>query len=279
MRTIPKQLSKESTIQFKLTTTPIVSVLTTAFNREQYISEAIESVLASTFTDFELIIADDGSTDDTVTIARQYEKTDRRVKVFVNTQNIGDYPNRNKAASYASGKYLKYLDSDDIIYPYGLQVMVDAMEAFPDAGFGLASRPENERKYPVCISPAAIYSEHFNGFGHFNRAPGSSIIKKAVFEKEGGFSGERMIGDLELWLRLARKYSMVKFPFDLYWNRRHPGQEVQSGQAQSIYRKRTKVILEQALRHPDCPLPEAERKRNLYQIRYPFINRIKNKLR
>ena len=88
-----------------------ISVLMTAFNREKYIGEAIESVLASTFKDFELIIVDDCSSDKTVEIAKNYENLDKRVKVFLNEKNLGDYSNRNKAASLANGKYIKYVDA------------------------------------------------------------------------------------------------------------------------------------------------------------------------
>jgi glycosyltransferase involved in cell wall biosynthesis len=76
-------------------------------------------VLASSFKDFELIIVDDCSKDHTVEIERRY-RSDPRVQIHVNEKNLGDYPNRNRAANYANGKYPGYLDSDDIIYPYGL---------------------------------------------------------------------------------------------------------------------------------------------------------------
>lgn len=237
---------------------PLVSVLTTAFNRENYIAQSIESVLASSFADFELVIVDDASIDKTVEIARGYEERDNRVRVYVNEKNLGDYPNRNKAASYAKGKYIKYLDSDDMLYPHGLDVMVDAMERFPDAGFGLASKPEDERPYPVCVSPKEIYLEHFNGYYHFNRAPGSAIINREIFLKEGGFSGERMVGDLELWLRLARKYPMVKFPMDLYWNRVHAHQEFNTGYAKKNYPERTMALISTALDDKECPLNKDE---------------------
>ena len=90
---------------------PKVSVLTTCFNREKYLTACIDSVLASSYHDWELIIVDDVSTDTSVAIAKSYEKKDARIKVYVNAQNLGDYPNRNKAASYAKGKYIKYLDA------------------------------------------------------------------------------------------------------------------------------------------------------------------------
>lgn len=89
---------------------PLVSILMTAYNREKYIAEAIESVLASTYTNFELIIVDDCSADRTLEIAKSYEEKDKRIKIYINEKNLGDYPNRNKAASLAKGVYLKYLE-------------------------------------------------------------------------------------------------------------------------------------------------------------------------
>src|SRR5271156_3108445 len=103
----------------------------TAYNREKYIAQAIDSILESTYKNFELIIVDDCSKDKTVEIAKGYAQKDSRVKVFINEKNLGDYPNRNKAASYANGKYLKYVDSDDVVYPTGLEVFVNSMEQFP----------------------------------------------------------------------------------------------------------------------------------------------------
>lgn len=238
--------------------TPLVSVLMTAYNREKYIAEAIESVLASTYIHFELIIVDDCSTDSTVQITNRYAAGDKRIKVYVNEKNLGDYPNRNKAASYASGKYIKYLDADDLIYPWGLEVMVNAMISFPEAGFGLSSKVSNAKPFPILITPVDIYKEHFFGYGHFERAPGSSIIRTDVFRQLNGFSGERMVGDLEFWLRISRFYPMVKFPLDLYWNRVHSEQEVQSAYAREIYPGRTKELVKAALEHPDCPLNKIE---------------------
>jgi len=91
-----------------------------AYNREQYVGEEIESVLSSTYRDFELIIADDCSTDSTVDIVRQYERSDDRITLIISETNLGDDPNRNCAASHAKGEYLKYVDSDDVIYPQGM---------------------------------------------------------------------------------------------------------------------------------------------------------------
>jgi glycosyltransferase involved in cell wall biosynthesis len=237
---------------------PLVSVLMTAYNREHFIVDAIESVLASTYPNFELIIVDDGSKDNTVGIAKTYEARDARVQVFENEKNLGDYPNRNKAAAYAVGKYIKYLDSDDIIYPHGLQVMVDAMEKFPEAGYGISAISDSKHPYPCCVSAHDSYLEHFNGYGHFDRAPGSSIINKQAFDQVSGFSGKRMIGDNELWFKLSRYFSLVKLPRDLVWDRVHSGQESRTDYAKEYEKLRRKVLTE-ALSHPECPLSQLEK--------------------
>jgi glycosyltransferase involved in cell wall biosynthesis len=229
----------------------------TAFNRELYIAEAIESVLASTYGDLELIIVDDCSTDNSVAIAREYEKKDKRVHVYENEENLGDYPNRNKAASLASGRYIKYLDSDDLIYPHGLQVMVAAMNQFPEAGFGLSAIGDPGQPYPALLTPVESYLEHFYGYGHFDRAPGSSIISRAAFNAVNGFSGKRMIGDNELWFKMAARYPLVKFQRDLVWDRIHPGQESKSTYARQ-YDILRKEVIEEALNSDYCPLPASE---------------------
>jgi glycosyltransferase involved in cell wall biosynthesis len=237
---------------------PLVSVLMTAYNREQFITSAIKSVLKSTYEQFELIIVDDCSSDMTFEIAKDFEAKDKRVKVYRNETNLGDYPNRNKAASYANGKYIKYLDSDDLMYPHCLQVMVDGMIQFPDAGYGLSSIGDPLHSYPISISPHDTYIEHFYGFGHFGRAPGSSIIKKSAFEFIGGFKSKKYVGDTELWFLLSQKFNLVKLPRDLVWDRIHLN-------AEKVYEKRNKGVeairkkmVVNFLQHPDCPLNKRE---------------------
>ena len=113
---------------------PAVSVLMTCYNRQKFIEEAISSVLDSDFLDFELIISDDGSTDESLAIAGRYAETDKRVIVSRNSQNLGDYPNRNKAASIARGEFIMFCDSDDKFFPSTISYCVEAMRRFPQAG-------------------------------------------------------------------------------------------------------------------------------------------------
>jgi hypothetical protein len=238
---------------------PLVSILMTSYNVENYIGFAIESVLTSTYKNWELIIVDDCSADNTVNIARQYAALNPGIKVFVNEKNLGDYPNRNRAASYATGKYIMYLDADDALYYFGLEVAVEFTERFPEAGFGLGSYPDDDNIFPILVRPREIYLEHFYKYHHFDRAPGSGLIKLEVFNKVGGFSGKRMIGDYEFWFKISRYYSLVKFPIDNYWNRLHSGQESQSSYAKKNYGRLRAEVQREALMHPDCPLSDMDK--------------------
>lgn len=243
----------------------MLSVLTTTYNREDYVAEAIESVLASTYTDFEYIVVDDCSKDNTVEIIKSYQKLDSRIRFYQNEKNLGDYANRNKAASYATREYIKYLDSDDLLYPHGLQVMVWSMNKYPDAGFGLSSKRDDTTPFPLCASPRQAYLEHFGGHGHFFRAPGSAIIRRSAFNSVGGFSGKRFVGDIELWFTLAQKYPMVKFPGELYFSRLHEASEKKYEETENPDAVRIKLI-KQFLQSPDCPVDPKEIEQTFPQL-------------
>lgn len=206
---------------------PLVSILVTVYNREAYLGPVLDSILASTLTDFEIIICDDASTDRSPEIAENYLRTDSRIKLVKNPSNLGDYPNRNRAASEARGIYLKYVDADDLLYRHSLELMVEAMEAAPEAGLGLSWNViDPPRPYPFVSSPEAVYRGHFLGKSVLGVGPSAAIIRRSAFEAVGGFSGRQFIGDAELWLRLAEKWSVVSLPPSLIWWRRHEGQQM-----------------------------------------------------
>src|SRR5260370_36214027 len=102
---------------------PRISVLLTSYNRELYIAESIESVLAQTVADFELVICDDRSSDGTVDIVREYARRDQRIRFSTNERNLGDYSNRRRVASLAEGRLLKEPESDGVLEPHCLETM------------------------------------------------------------------------------------------------------------------------------------------------------------
>ncbi|WP_430934758.1 glycosyltransferase family 2 protein [Saccharicrinis sp. 156] len=245
---------------------PLVSVLMTVYNREKYIAEAIESVMASTYPNWELIIVDDRSKDHSVEIARSYETKDARIKVYVNETNLGDYPNRNKAASYAKGKYLKYVDADDMIYPYGLEQLVYYMEQFPEAGYGLCSLDQDKNQiFPFQLSPQQAYQRHYFQTPLFHKAPLSAIIKKAAFDKTGGFTGKRMLGDFEMWNLLSQKFPVVLMPHGMVWYRLHDDQESSLHRSDPMEPFKYLLLTSTLLTDDNCPLPNKDQQVALKQ--------------
>ncbi|RSK48391.1 glycosyltransferase family 2 protein [Hymenobacter rigui] len=112
---------------------PLVSVIIPVYNAGEYLRPAIDSILHQTFQDFELIIVDDYSRDESLAVARSYE-TDPRVTVLANEQNRGRSFTDNYGAEYARGKYIAKMDADDVALPHRLQTQVDFLEQNPTVG-------------------------------------------------------------------------------------------------------------------------------------------------
>lgn len=106
-----------------------VSVIMPAYNCRRYISESIDSVINQTYTDWELLIADDCSTDGTRELIKDYAEKDSRIKCIALEKNAGAAGARNKAIEAATGRYLAFLDSDDIWYPEKLEKQIGFMQA------------------------------------------------------------------------------------------------------------------------------------------------------
>lgn len=137
---------------------PRVSVLMPAYNVEKYVGEAIESILNQTFKDFEFIIINDGSTDNTAKIIKEYAKKDKRIKFINHSKNKGISETRNELLNSASGKYAAYHDSDDISLPTRLETQVNFLDKNPDISIVSAAFrtiPNNET-HPTLTEPGII---------------------------------------------------------------------------------------------------------------------------
>jgi glycosyltransferase involved in cell wall biosynthesis len=115
-------------------TPPKVSVLMPVYNGECYMREAIESILAQTFTDFEFIIVDDGSTDGTPAILAQYARHDPRMVILTNEANRGLVPSLNRGLEAARGQYVARMDADDVSLPERLARQVAYLDQHPEVG-------------------------------------------------------------------------------------------------------------------------------------------------
>jgi len=238
---------------------PLVSILMTAFNREKYISEAIESVLKSSYQNWELIIVDDKSKDNSFKIAQGYADLDKRIKLYRNEKNLGQFANRNKAAKYAVGKYIKYLDSDDIIYPNSLDIMVLAMEKNKNLGMGLSYNSyENEVPLPVIFTPRSTMTTHFFQKGILYIGPSGAIYDREYFVEIGGFKDYGVASDYEFNLRAALKRNIVLFQRDLIWWRIHDDQEFKIRDKE--YLLKNHQIHESILKNKDFPLEDRKKR-------------------
>ena len=246
---------------------PTVSVLTTVYNRAKFLGECIESVQQSKFKDYEHIIVDDGSTDDSVAIAKRYAKEDPKIKVFVNDRNLGDYPNRNQAAKHATGKYLKYLDADDLHGAWILNVMADAMEQFPEAGFGIIDHGPNVPTFPIKLTGSEAQDDYYSKRRNiFSRSPINVIIKREAFLDLGGFSGKRMVGDFEMWHLLSQQNSLVVIPNGLAHYRKHDDQEMTVHAKDPIWAFRYFLISRDQLTDDRNPMSESLRRKHLFTL-------------
>ena len=267
---------------------PLVSVLMTAFNRGKYIAEAIESVLQSTYTNFELIIVDDCSTDDTLEIANSFFVKDSRIKLYKNEKNLGQFANRNYAISLSTGEYIKFLDSDDKLFAHGLQTMVNSMIAFPDAGFGVPCIENNRIQLPYQLNPYDSVAKHYAGDNHLCYGPTGSIFKKNAIIQAGLFEDKYgILADTLLNIKTASLYPTVFFERDLFYWRRHNEQvtEEQNDNVRMI-RERNDIV-NASLAYAKLPLSENEKaiiKNNFIKINtrhffnYVFKGQFKNAL-
>lgn len=203
---------------------PLVSVLMTAYNREQFIAEAIESVINSTYQNWELIIVDDGSKDNTVAIAKGYKTKDGRIKLFINEKNLGDYPNRNRAASYANGEYIMFCDSDDTLLPDSIKRLLAIIDKTNDFNFAMYWPHSNDT---FTLAPEEALRKHFFEKQFLYIGPGGTFIRRSFFNSIGGYPEKYgPANDMYFNLKAACNSAVLLIPFELVFYRRHDGQEI-----------------------------------------------------
>jgi glycosyltransferase involved in cell wall biosynthesis len=196
---------------------PKVSVITVTFNREAFIREAINSVLAQSFTDWELLVIDDASTDNTKSIVDEYISKDSRIKYFRNEQNLGIAKTRNRGLELAEGEYIAPLDSDDVwLDKNKLQKQVEFLDINQDyamLGGGIMHIDANSRHIKKVLYP--VYDSTIrNIILQFNPFPQSSLLyRKRVALGCGGYSESyKICDDYDLWLKMGLEHKFTNIP-------------------------------------------------------------------
>jgi hypothetical protein len=224
---------------------PEVSVIMPVYNAQEYLSQAIESILSQTFTNFEFIIIDDGSTDNSLNIIKTYD--DPRIVLIRNETNLKLINSLNKGISVARGKYIARMDADDISLPERLARQVEFMDQHPNIG--------------VCGTWVELFGEHGEqAFWRFTDNPDAAkcvllfgccvahpsvIVRRSILETGFSYSYLYPHGeDYGLWVQIAQKYDITNLP-QVLLKYRISGSQISTQYAQQQQETTAKIQLEQ----------------------------------
>ena len=228
---------------------PLVSILMPVYKTAPYLREAIDSMLVQTFTDYELIVLNDCSPDNSEEILDTYD--DQRIVRYKGDKNVGLSNVLNVGIEMARGKYIARMDSDDISLPKRLQVQVEYFEKHPDVDlvsvgmrlFGAKDATWIRERNPEKVKIEALF--------HSPVLHASSVWKKESFEKLGLRFRQEMVPaeDYDLWTRaLLKGLKLVNLPEVLYKYRIHDAQAtVQTDKTTAKSREVQKAYLQAAL--------------------------------
>lgn len=214
---LPGEINLAMTVS---TGNPVISVVLPVYNCAQYVGEAVQSILDQTFTDFELIIIDDGSTDQTPDVLREYR--DPRIR-RITQSNQGLAATLNRGIGLARGGYIARQDADDISLPERFHKQILYLESHPTCAlvgtwaeiWQERERTERRHRHP-CESSTLKFELLFNNpFVH-----SSVVLRKTALDRVGGYApdGFPQTGDYELWSRIAHEYDVGNVPeiFQIY---------------------------------------------------------------
>lgn len=182
---------------------PLVSIVIPAYNNAEYLAEAIDSALAQTYQNLELIVSDHSSTDDTLKVMHRYE-ADGRVKLLTTTAGGGALRNWNRVSQAAAGEYIKLLCGDDLLYPAIVSRQVEALSAAPTASIAASSRDIVNSQGKVVMRNRGL--KGLNGV-----LPGQEVIRRTVV------AGANLLGEPGSVMFVRKSLEDIG-----YWDSRFP---------------------------------------------------------
>lgn len=230
--------------------TPIVSVIIPTYNRANLLSRAIKSALSQTFQDFELIIVDDGSTDNTKEVVEKFKKKDNRVKYIWQENSGGPASPKNKGIKASKGEYIAFLDDDDEWFPEKIEKQLEIFENSKDKNIGIVAcnaldvfedsktikeykiKETKEEKYlPMILNGCLIHSSS------------SVVVKKNIFKKVGYFDKKlKTADDYDMWIKILSKYNFDFYPHPLFKYYIH-GKNISFNESISLKKEQKCIIL------------------------------------
>lgn len=188
---------------------PLVSVVMLTYKRADMAPKAIDSILAQTFKDFEFIILNDGSPDNTDEVINEYIKKDSRIRYYKNDKNRGIAYSRNRVSSLAKGKYVAIMDDDDKSLPDRLQKQVEFMEKNPEIDV-VAGQIKNLPRVPLTHDEIVTGLIQYNNFGNSNVMYRRAFIKNHDIKYDNGLKASE---DWDFWLKAlfaGAKFAAIK---------------------------------------------------------------------
>ncbi|NHN27572.1 glycosyltransferase [Flavobacterium jejuense] len=264
---------------------PLVSVICLSYNHAPYIEETLNSVLQQSYSNIQLIIADDFSTDNSKAVIENWLKSNPNIPFFPNTTNLGNTKTFNNAFKHVKGEYIIDLAADDVLLPNCIEEQV---KAFQNTSFSNVA---------IVYGNIELIDKHNNFISNYyskNENPQSgdiykmvislstkicsvaSMIRKDIFESLGGYDESLSYEDLDLWVRLSRSYNFQYIPKILVKKR-----ELKNSLGAHFYKRnnpKTKklhqssyTILQKAYR---LNKDKSEHKALLQRIKYEFLRNV-----
>jgi glycosyltransferase involved in cell wall biosynthesis len=196
------------------------------FDSERFVAEAIESVLAQSFGDFELIVIDDGSRDRSRQVVSRFARRDLRVRLLVNERNLGVGETLNRGWREAQAPYIARLDADDVALPDRLSKQVSFLDGHPEVaavGGALIRIGETGARGANVTFPLSDRGIRTTLGKRSCIAHSAALIRREALERIGGYRLNEA-EDLDLWLRLSEDWELANLAEPVLLYREHPGQ-------------------------------------------------------
>ena len=230
-------------------TTPFFSVIVNCRNSEKYLRDCLETIRDQTFSDFEVVIWDNMSTDDTAKIVKEFKQVDHRFLLYSGHHSLNLGEARNCAVKKSSGRYLAFLDSDDLWDRSFLQQHYSALNKFGEDLFGTGNVLEISEDFDISMmseysarifdsnQPKPVFKKLLKGNSIYFS---SLVLPRNFFVNEAGFRSDYVQAeDYEVILRLAKK--MLCYKTGLAYYRIHPGNTT-NNQQESLYRESIEIL-------------------------------------